>query len=510
MKSCRGKRKDDSRLDGRRIARLRTLAAAIGVFGALALNAGATVTNTWAVDADGIWSNAANWASATVPATTGDVAKLTYALTANRVVTLDTPITLGELRVGVKTYTYKLQSSGAGALTLKGLGDAPALLEQVAGSALCNWQLACGYNLESDVDIRLYVGGYTRFGSFLGSHDVHLNRGGGSGTLYTVDTSSSFTGNWHIHAGTLMTTSEPFGSTSGGTRTITIYNNAVLRNNGNGTLKANRRIVIDASGGTIMPNSRTMLLDSADQFAGDGNLTLSDTGNYGGSFGLNAANDNFTGCVIAGTGTVIANFVLGANGSINNSPLILLANNVASLVVDAKNAGYDVPSGQTIAGVGSVRGKLNVSTAGAQVHPGSYALPGPVTAPGVLTITNGLSMANGGAYLWDLKTLTDDDTGVAGTDFSRLDVSAGAVALTGGVLTLNFTGTAATSGPDSGDAFWKTEHIWTILTAAAPPSGKLVVSNGTFLRGVFFTQVNGSALELVYKRGLDTTLIVVR
>jgi hypothetical protein len=106
MKSCRGKRKDDSRLDGRRIARLRTLAAAIGVFGALALNAGATVTNTWAVDADGIWSNAANWASATVPATTGDVAKLTYALTANRVVTLDTPITLGELRVGVKTYTY--------------------------------------------------------------------------------------------------------------------------------------------------------------------------------------------------------------------------------------------------------------------------------------------------------------------------------------------------------------------------------------------------------------------
>ena len=44
MKSCRGKRKDDSRLDGRRIARLRTLAAAIGVFGALALNAGATVT----------------------------------------------------------------------------------------------------------------------------------------------------------------------------------------------------------------------------------------------------------------------------------------------------------------------------------------------------------------------------------------------------------------------------------------------------------------------------------
>ncbi|MDD4059421.1 MAG: hypothetical protein PHW08_01815, partial [Kiritimatiellae bacterium] len=230
----------------------------------------------------------------------------------------------------------------------------------------------------------------------------------------------------------------------------------------------------------------------------------------GGSFGLNAANDNFTGCVIAGTGTVIANFVLGANGSINNSPLILLANNVASLVVDAKNAGYDVPSGQTIAGVGSVRGKLNVSTAVAQVHPGSYALPGPVTAPGVLTITNGLSMANGGAYLWDLKTLTDDDTGAAGTDFGKLDVTGGGVNLSGGVLTLGFVGTAAANDPDSGNVFWKEEHTWTILTGTTPPAGKLAVSNGTWNSGVFLTQVSGNNLELVYKRGMDTTVIVIR
>ncbi|MGI5869266.1 MAG: hypothetical protein ACOX9C_07475 [Kiritimatiellia bacterium] len=489
---------------------LRKTATAAAIAGALALNADAAVTNTWAVDADGLWTNEANWATATVPADTGDVANLTFPLTANRNVTLDAPITLGELHVGTKTCTYKLQSTGDGALTLKGLGDAPAVLEQMRGSETCNWELNCGYNLESDVDIRLHGGGYTKFGSFIGGHDIHLNRGGGNQTLYAVASSPNFTGNWHIHAGTLMTAGEPFGSTGSGTRTITIYNNATLRNNGNAIIRPNRRIVIDASGGKIMPNGREMRLDSADQFAGSGNMTLTDASNWGGSFTLNAANDNFTGAIIAGNDSVVANFGLGENGSISNSPLILLANNVASLIVDAKPDGYDVPAGQTVAGVGGVRGKLNVTTAGATVHPGSYTLPGPAAAPGILAVTNGLAIANGGTYLWTLKSLKDDATGVAGADFSRLDVGAGGVGLAGGVLTLNFTGDAAASGPDSTDAFWKTDHTWTILTADAPPSGKLVVSNGKWKNGTFLAQVSGNDLELTYRQGFDTTLIMVR
>ena len=137
-----------------------------------------------------------------------------------------------------------------------------------------------------------------------------------------------------------------------------------------------------------------------------------------------------------------------------------------------------VPSGQTVAGVGCVRGQLNLLTAGARVHPGVYTLPGPITAPGILTVTNGLTLANGGTYLWDMKTLKDDATGVAGTDFARLDVPLGAASLSGGVLTLGFVGTAADNGPNSTNQFWRTVHTWTILTAASSPTGKLSISNG--------------------------------
>lgn len=169
-----------------------------------------------------------------------------------------------------------------------------------------------------------------------------------------------------------------------------------------------------------------------------------------------------------------------------------------------------VPSGQTVAGVGCVRGQLNLLTAGARVHPGVYTLPGPITAPGILTVTNGLTLANGGTYLWDMKNLKDNATGVAGTDFARLDVPLGSASLSGGVLTLGFVGTAADNGPNSTNQFWRTVHTWTILTAASSPTGKLSISNGNYDRGVFVTQVNGNTVELVYKRGLDLTLIVVR
>lgn len=304
-----------------------------------------------------------------------------------------------------------------------------------------------------------------------------------------------------------MFAGDPFGSTSLGTRMITLCNNAVLRDNAGSplTLSANRRIVIGTGGGRLSLNNKTLVLNATNQLAGSATLSI-DTEN--GTFVLGEANNSFTGSVVVGSGATVNVLKLGSNGGLANAPLINLANSTASLDVTDKAAGYNVPSGQVVAGVGSVRGKLNVSTAGAQVHPGSYTLPLPT--PGILTITNGLTMASGGAYLWNLKSLKDNATGVAGTDFSKLNVSAGAVTLTGGVLTLNLTGTAASSGPDSGNAYWKTEHTWTILTGVAPPSGKLVVSNPTYTDGVFFTQVNGNTLELVYKRGLDTTIIIVR
>src|SRR4051794_3345017 len=57
-----------------------------------------TATPTWKNDASGIWSNAANWTSAVVPNAIDAVASFGSAITQARAVTVDTPITVGELR----------------------------------------------------------------------------------------------------------------------------------------------------------------------------------------------------------------------------------------------------------------------------------------------------------------------------------------------------------------------------------------------------------------------------
>jgi hypothetical protein len=320
--------------------------------------------------------------------------------------------------------------------------------------------------------------------------------------------SPNFYGNVYIYSGRLMWAGEPFGNTTVGTRLITIYNNATLRDNGN-SLGANRRIIVGSGGATLALNGKTLSLNNTNQLAGSEALSFI---TEAGTFGLYAANDFFTGPLTVGSGTTITNtLVLGNLGTINSAPLIHLATARAFLDVAGKTAGYNVPAGQVVAGIGTVLGRINVSTAGAKIHAGSYTLPGPVTNPGKLTITNGLAMASGGAYLWDLKTLKDDALGgVAGTDFGTLDVTAGAVSLSGGVLTLSFVGVAGTSGPNSGNAFWKTEHTWTILSATTPPTGILTVSNGVYTDGEFWTQVSGNALQLVYGRPIRATTILVR
>lgn len=474
----------------------------------------AAVTGTWDVDADGLWSDSGNWESANIPSNAGDVAKITYPITEARTITLDIPITLSEIKMGVRSIAYNLRSSEEGKLIMKGVDGNPAVLEQVAGSALSSWQINCGFTLESDVDLRLYAGGYTRFGKFHGDYDVHLNRGGGSQTIYATEDSSEFYGNWHIHAGTLMTAGEPFGNRHEGIREITIYNNATLRNNGNAVILANRRIIIDSTGGTIMPNSRKMALNQNDQLMGSGILTLSDASNFGGNLTLGGVNDDFTGAFIVGTKTSgqtpPGNLVLKENGSVENASMIFIGNNLSSFNIAEKTDGYDVPAGQTISGVGTVYGALKVSSEGAVIRPGSYAHPEIPIVSEALTLTNGLEISNGGTYLWDLAELEDDDSGIAGRNFGQIVVYNESVNLTGGILELNFIKNAEEKDPDSNEEFWKSDHVWTIITSEEEITGRLRVQPRRFERGGFITQVNGDSLQLVYVAGLDSTSIIVR
>ncbi len=101
----------------------------------LARPAAQAAGGSWAVDADGNWSEAANWSSAAVPGTTaGDIVAFTNNITAARSITIDdTSRTVGVLIVGdpVSSYfNFMLEASGGAGLTFNNNGS-PAYLIQV-------------------------------------------------------------------------------------------------------------------------------------------------------------------------------------------------------------------------------------------------------------------------------------------------------------------------------------------------------------------------------------------
>lgn len=124
-------------------------------------------------------------------------------------------------------------------------------------------------------------------------------------------------------------------------------------------------------------------------------------------------------------------------------------------------------------------------------------MPGPSRTPGILTLTGGLCVTNGGVYAWDLAQLKDNAYSPGTTTYSQLSVLDGSVTLSGGSLAISFLNGIDT--PASTNAFWKTNHTWTVISAAAPPVGTLKVINGTYSNWAFSTRVTANTLELVYE-----------
>ncbi len=94
---------------------LACLAACLATTGAQAV-----VTGNWTVDGNGNWNTPANWSSnPSTPNGIGDTANLNNSIGANRIVTLDVPVTLGTLLLQDSTSTYfSWILSGTNALTL--------------------------------------------------------------------------------------------------------------------------------------------------------------------------------------------------------------------------------------------------------------------------------------------------------------------------------------------------------------------------------------------------------
>ncbi len=458
----------------------------------------AAVTSRWTLqDANGNWNNPANWDNG-VPKEPGDVALITnvVALTQARTITIDTPVSLKALKFGIPNSGgsgYTVQLGSGGSLTMNAGDGGHSVIQQLRGSARC--KVTAATTLSNDVEIINSPGAATYFdvaNPLSGTQTVLVNADGSSGQPYMTVASPAFLGNMTVCAGKLLFSVDCFGNTSEGTRVITLVSNAYLRLNGAFTPAANRQLFIGTGGGGFDGNGRILAFNASNQLAGAEAFTLRNQNSGLGGLHLGGANNAFTGTVLVDTLQVLR---FGEEGSLSNSPLIRLLSATAALDVCAKAGGYTLPSSQVVAGVGVVSGLVNV-VRGATLHPGIYTLPGPVTAPGVLSFRDGgLAITDGGVYAWEMAQLKDGTFSPGTTTYSAVNVADGDVRLDGGVLTLRFNGVAA---PDSGNAFWQTEHVWPILNAASPPSGVLTVADGLYGDWAFTTRVTGNTLELVY------------
>jgi len=87
-----------------------------------------------------------------------------------------------------------------------------------------------------------------------------------------------------------------------------------------------------------------------------------------------------------------------------------------------------------------------------------------------------------GTLNFRLGSLTDDDDGIAGVDWSRLDVTDGFVEFgIDSLLTLNFS---PANNPDAGNSFWNSNHTWQIVNADNY-SGTLAIQSPTYAAGEF-------------------------
>lgn len=162
-----------------------------------------------------------------------------------------------------------------------------------------------------------------------------------------------------------------------------------------------------------------------------------------------------------------------------------------------------VQPGGTLGGNGIVSGATTVNGV---VAPGA-------DGAGVLTFQNGLNLTGGGTFRWELTTLKDDSTGVAGTDFDRVALTGGPLALSSAAtLAIEFTG-AATS-PDTAQPFWQSNHTWRIVTLSGTASNPGAfnfgaLSNAAFSAGTFSTAVTNDAVLLHFTPAVSAPALVV-
>lgn len=195
-----------------------------------------------------------------------------------------------------------------------------------------------------------------------------------------------------------------------------------------------------------------------------------------------SASNGYTGVTTVTAGTLVAGNVnaFGAGAvNVNAGTLDLgglaVANvinlNGGSLVNAAGYAGTQTLNALVSYASGTVGGTVNVASGGVlkgsgvafngPVSIGDGGIHAPGNSPGTQAFANGLAYSGSSTLQWELAANTDS-LGAAGTSYDVLNVTGGDLAITSNAL-LQMVFNAAGSTVNWNDAFWDTNHSWTVI-----------------------------------------------
>lgn len=296
---------------------------------------------------------------------------------------------------------------------------------------------------------------YTFAGASTFSGGVVINDGtvlvavGNVGSVGAITSSALGTGGLTLGGGTLS---------SGDTTARTILNAVTLTGNPTlGDATANGALTFSAAAG-LGAATRTLTVNSAVSMdgviSGDSAVGLIKAGSS--TLTLKTGN-TYTGDTTINTGTL----TLTGSGTIDSSPVITVASG-AFLNVSGVTGGYQVKSGQTLAGIGTVIGNTTLNS-GASINPGG------VGTVGTLAITGTGTFSNGSTNVVEISGATADQLTLS----AAATIASGAVIRFSGTLTPGtvYTLMTAASGIGAGTPF----------TTEGLPVGWALHYNGTTL-----------------------------
>ena len=400
----------------------------------------AQTVGTWNVNSGGLWSASGNW-SGGVPGLAGDVANLTYPITAGVTVTNDVSRTNGVLNIGNSSSAYTLANGSGITFTFNNNGSGARLTQTntTAGTTLSTpLVLADSLNISNGTTLTLS-------GLISGGASYGLTKTG-AGTLVLADgNNSTYSGVTTVNAGTLqLGQSGAYGRVGSGSASIVLASGTTLSFYQGETIPQ----VISGAG------SVTTLSSIGNGYA----ETMNGTNTYTGSTTVNG---------------VGINAPILANGGVNSS-IGASANTAAKVVI-------------TGSGTLAYTGSKPVSTDRLlQIGTTSAAGTGTI-ANNSTAATNSLSFTNTGAITY-------------GTTGQTRSLTLGGSSLSTNLFAPQITdnGAGATSFTKSGS------DIWT-LSGTNTYSGPTVVSGGALILTGSAASANSSAYVVAPSALLDVS-----